>query len=246
MFESVNRPESSVAACARVMREAILAGDLVVGERLPPERTLALQLGVNRVTVRSALAELKLEGLLSVRQGSGYRVEDYRAQAGPGLVAALLARGSDPVGIAADLLLVRRALAQAVLTRLAERSERDCVEVRDALGRFEAVVSDAEASRAQVARADLDVLRALVRLSGSTVLELFLNPVVEVLRDFDVLAEAVYADPPAQVGAYRVLLSALEGEGPLAVEAALTLLEARDQATLARVKAQRGGGDDVG
>jgi 2-aminoadipate transaminase len=49
----------------------IRGGDLALGERLPPDRTLARALGVSRTTVVSAYEELKAAGLVHGRQGSG-------------------------------------------------------------------------------------------------------------------------------------------------------------------------------
>jgi DNA-binding transcriptional MocR family regulator len=51
--------------------EQIHTGRLAVGARLPTERTLAEQLGVNRSTVAVAYAELEAIGLVERRQGSG-------------------------------------------------------------------------------------------------------------------------------------------------------------------------------
>ena len=53
------------------LRGLIRAGEFVVGSRLPPERDLALQLGVSRPSVREALIALEVEGLVEVRMGSG-------------------------------------------------------------------------------------------------------------------------------------------------------------------------------
>ncbi|MBD3160951.1 MAG: aminotransferase class I/II-fold pyridoxal phosphate-dependent enzyme [Candidatus Eisenbacteria bacterium] len=53
------------------IRERISAGALPVGTRLPPERKLAEELGVNRSTVFQAYRELKERGLLGARVGSG-------------------------------------------------------------------------------------------------------------------------------------------------------------------------------
>src|SRR3982750_4820137 len=47
------------------IRTAILDGSMLSGERLPPERALALQFGVSRATVREALRHLQAQGLLS-------------------------------------------------------------------------------------------------------------------------------------------------------------------------------------
>src|ERR687885_769225 len=52
------------------MRTAILGGRLKQGERLPPERELAAQFGVSRVTVRDALRALEATGLVEIRVGA--------------------------------------------------------------------------------------------------------------------------------------------------------------------------------
>jgi len=49
----------------------IQAGQLLDGERLPPEREMAEQLGISVGTLRKALADLTGKGLLDRRQGSG-------------------------------------------------------------------------------------------------------------------------------------------------------------------------------
>lgn len=56
------------------LRTLIERGELAAGERLPPERDLAAQLGVSRPSVREALIALEVEGLVEVRMGSGIYV----------------------------------------------------------------------------------------------------------------------------------------------------------------------------
>ena len=56
------------------LRDQILAGALPEGARLPPERSLAERLEVNRSTVVRAYRELAAEGLIAQRVGSGSRV----------------------------------------------------------------------------------------------------------------------------------------------------------------------------
>ncbi|NTV89311.1 MAG: PLP-dependent aminotransferase family protein [Clostridiales bacterium] len=53
------------------VREMILSGELDPGYRLPPERKLAEQLGVNRSTVLNAYDDLKADGLIGARVGQG-------------------------------------------------------------------------------------------------------------------------------------------------------------------------------
>ena len=65
----------------------IAAGRLVDGERLPPERDMAVGLGIAVGTLRQALKTLQEKGLLVRVQGSGNYV---RAQADPSSVYAFL------------------------------------------------------------------------------------------------------------------------------------------------------------
>lgn len=62
------------------LRQAIVSGQLSVGERLPPERELAASFGVGRSSVREALSVLQMSGLLEVRHGQGTYVLDRSVQ----------------------------------------------------------------------------------------------------------------------------------------------------------------------
>jgi GntR family transcriptional regulator, transcriptional repressor for pyruvate dehydrogenase complex len=55
---------------AEEIRSLIHRGELSPGDRLPPERVLADQLGVARVSLRDALAQLRQEGYLVSRRGA--------------------------------------------------------------------------------------------------------------------------------------------------------------------------------
>ncbi len=60
------------------LRSGILSGNLAPQTRLPASRALAESLGVNRITVESAYAELESEGLIFARVGSGRYVLPVR------------------------------------------------------------------------------------------------------------------------------------------------------------------------
>lgn len=53
------------------LRSDIVAGVMAPGTRLPSSRQLAADLGVSRITVANAYAELEAEGLVEARAGSG-------------------------------------------------------------------------------------------------------------------------------------------------------------------------------
>ncbi len=64
------------------LRRDISEGRVKTGDKMPTEQALAARFGVNRHTIRRALAELSAEGAIWVRRGSGAYVSegmiDYR------------------------------------------------------------------------------------------------------------------------------------------------------------------------
>lgn len=65
----------------RQLKEAVRAGRLAVGEKLPPSRLLAQQLGLSRKTVAEAYARLTYDKLLVGRVGSGTFVAGHAKRA---------------------------------------------------------------------------------------------------------------------------------------------------------------------
>jgi GntR family transcriptional regulator, transcriptional repressor for pyruvate dehydrogenase complex len=224
-------------ACARAVRAAILRGDLAPGVRLPPERTLASHLGVSRLTLRAGLSQLAAAGLLRVRQGSGYVVQDYSREGGLDLlsgVVALARRRRQLPTVAEDLLTVRRHLARALFERLVTRwSPAGSARVGLALDAF--ARASAAGGAAEVASADIDVVTALVREADSAVLGLCLNPIARVLSELPDLTAAMYAEPESNLAGWRVVVAGLDARTPDLPELVMRELERRDQATLRRL-----------
>lgn len=67
---------------ARILREAILAGDFADGAQFPTETVLCKQFDVSRFTVREALRRLEAEGLIQRKRGSGTTVQPPAARGG--------------------------------------------------------------------------------------------------------------------------------------------------------------------
>ena len=72
----INRDEPTElhAQVAAEIRRAIAEGEAAPGDRLPPAKDLAAELGVNTNTVLRALRLLRDEGLLDFKRGRGVHV----------------------------------------------------------------------------------------------------------------------------------------------------------------------------
>jgi len=232
MFKPIRR-ESTAAACTRKLRDAILGGVIGAGDRLPPERKLAEEFGVNRVTLRSALAHLAAEHLVVPRQGSGYTVRDYRAAGGPDLIGALvdLASGARARAMVGDLLLVRRHLGVAVFERLSARSDIDPAPIEQAIDALDAL-AEAGAAPEALAEADLAVAAAFVTATGSEVLRLCMNPVAAVLKRSPALMRAMFQAPADNVAGWRGALALITTGDPAAVALVAEVMRQHDETTL--------------
>jgi GntR family transcriptional repressor for pyruvate dehydrogenase complex len=69
-LNKVQVPRISDAVAASLERR-ILEGSLKPGDRLPPERELAIELGVSRPSLREAIQKLASKGMVQSRQGGG-------------------------------------------------------------------------------------------------------------------------------------------------------------------------------
>ncbi|MEO6776933.1 MAG: GntR family transcriptional regulator [Kofleriaceae bacterium] len=242
-FEPIGQREPAHQACEHALRRAILRGELTAGERLPPERELAVQFGVSRLTLRAALATLDAAGLISVRHGSGYIVRDFMRDGGPDLLAGLAElageRGDLPP-VAADLLLVRRHLAHAALTRLVEHPPTVTAlrAVRAAIDAMAAQVA-AGAGDGELARADLEILAAVLDATRSPVLRLCLNPVIAVVSRNAALRGAIYREPATNVAGWRLLAAWMLRPRAVELPRMLELLAARDAATIEQLGKRR-------
>lgn len=128
---------AGAAAISTRLREAILGGRYVEGERLPAERELSEHFGSSRSTVREALRRLEEMGLVVRRIGSGTFVK-YR----PTSDEDDIAENTSPV----ELIEVRLALEPDIV-RMAvfNATARDLQSLETAVGECEAAGSDGEA-----------------------------------------------------------------------------------------------------
>lgn len=70
--------------------ELILSGKVKIGQKLPSERELALQLGVSRPVVHEGLVELSSRGLVSLKPRFGAIINDYRKEGSITMLSSLI------------------------------------------------------------------------------------------------------------------------------------------------------------
>lgn len=75
----------------------IFNNKIKAGEKIPTERQLSLEFGVDRTSLRVALKQLESMQLLDIRQGNGIYVKNYRKHAGVDFLRMLLFQGSEDI-----------------------------------------------------------------------------------------------------------------------------------------------------
>ena len=200
------KPVSVIDAVASSVRERVVAGEFAPGTQLR-EIELAAEYGVARPTVRAALQQLALTGLL--------RREANRSAVVPEL---------SPEDIA-DLFRMRTLIETEAVRRLTKATAPPG-RTEEAVRQLERLTK--EASWSDVVEADLEFHRPLVAATESPrLLRLF-----ELLEDEIRLAIAqlrpAYASPTALAREHRQLLTVIETRSP--TEAAKLMQQHLDQA----------------
>jgi DNA-binding FadR family transcriptional regulator len=192
-----------------LLRARILAGEIAAGSRLPPERELAVRYGTNRNTLREAIRRLEQAKLVTVRQGQGVTVADFRSVGGIELLGPFVEHVSDPVEraqVVLDLLEPRAKVIDFLVERAAQ-SARSADE--PALHATEIKVRAAEAARDATAYilAQHAYLDALVDAAHSLPMRWVANPLLGATRDLllrqshMMLWSPSFADMAAEVNA---------------------------------------------
>lgn len=73
MIDHILQKRIYIHVADRLLR-SIAAGEYQIGSYLPPERELALRLGVSRSSVREGLIALEVRGIVEVKVGAGVKV----------------------------------------------------------------------------------------------------------------------------------------------------------------------------
>jgi GntR family transcriptional repressor for pyruvate dehydrogenase complex len=169
----------------RHIQEMILRGELQPGDRLPPERQMAEQLGVSRTVIREAVKTLQQIGLVRVLTGSGIYVSRIEPEAVSESIGLLIRQSISSFD---HLTEVRRMLETEIAALAAERASPEHIEaMEETIREMEdaaALAGDRSDWIERFVEADLAFHSALVEASQNPLLPVLLEPVTEQLLDF--------------------------------------------------------------
>ncbi|MEA2250206.1 MAG: GntR family transcriptional regulator, transcriptional repressor for pyruvate dehydrogenase complex [Solirubrobacteraceae bacterium] len=141
---SRGRPAQVTDGLSTALEQMIQEGALGDDHRLPPERELAQRLGVSRTSLREALHELELKGLIDRRPGRGTVVVAGRGD-------SLLGHMETAERGLREVMDLRGAIEPPIAARAAQRATADDLDVlRELLERMRAATTVARAAQLDI------------------------------------------------------------------------------------------------
>ena len=169
------RTESLKDIFIKRFEELILSGRFPIGQKMPSERELALQLGVSRPVVHEGLVDLAAKGLVTMIPRVGTIVNDYRREGSLALLTSLVGyhQGRIESGLL-DSLLGMRMLFEVETARLAATNR-----TRDHLTAFAELLHEEDLSNAvdveKIGELDFNFHHLMAMASGNLIYPLLLN-----------------------------------------------------------------------
>ena len=213
----------------RKLAADVLAGRHAPGERLPTQRALAADLGVNMATVREGIKRLEQMNLIEVRHGDAMRVRDWRAHGGLDVLVHALGGGleQDREVLRAVMEARRLLLAEAAGLAAARRDEAQA----ETLIRLAAEIGAADGDEAAQG-VDFAFFATLIEAAGNLVLLLIANSIRDLyfsrLADF----RALVRDRGELQALYDAAAAAIDARDPDAARGAVTALAAAQERAL--------------
>lgn len=154
--------------------QAILSGSMAPGERLPPERDLALRFEVTRTSVRDGLKKLEGFGMITIKPGEGAFVRDVHREATlSALEPILLAAAEGQADMMRGVQEFRVLLQCEVARCAAERRTEDEARVIEGLAARMSQTTDPRALQ----RLDWDLCQAYIAAAHNVIFALVMNTV---------------------------------------------------------------------
>ncbi len=187
----------------RTLLADVLEGKYAAGERLPTQRALAADLGVNMASLREGIKRLEQLRLVEVKHGDAMRVTDWRTSAGLDVLAHAAQQFSAPLFEARRILLTEAAHLAAERRTDEQAGELDLL-----------------AAGSPTQWTDLAFMATVIEAADNLVFSLILNSIREIyVGDLE-----RYATIVADREAYRAVAVAIRDGDADAAERAMAAL----------------------
>ncbi len=200
---------------AESLRTLVTEGKLKPGDALPPERDLARQFRVSRVTVREALRVLQMWGLVEARHGGGNFVREMSLEHVVGPLAAIIQHNR---GLRDELLDARSIFEPAICRLAAERcTEQD-------LARIEAILEQQiqRVNRGELAvEEDSEFHLALAEATGNRVVVQVIQTINDLLLESRLRSLKTPERPQRSLEGHRRIVAALRARDANAARQAM-------------------------
>jgi GntR family transcriptional repressor for pyruvate dehydrogenase complex len=213
---------------------AVLEGRYAPGERLPAQRALAADLGVNMASLREGIKRLEQLRLIDVKHGDAMRVQDWRAHGGLDVLAYAVA--TDPALIAA-LFEARRLLLREAARLAAQRRTEGHVHALDEL----ATALAGAPSDASAQLVDLAFMASVIDAADNLVFRLILNSIRELYLGQQERFRPIVADRAELAPLYRRVARAIAAAEPGRAATAMERLAAAHEARMVAATPGAGG-----
>jgi GntR family transcriptional regulator, transcriptional repressor for pyruvate dehydrogenase complex len=197
------------------IQQLILKGVLKTGDRLPPERELAVKLGVGRSSLRDAIRTLEVMGILEPRQGHGTVVREPSAEALVVPLTNVLMRKREMI---AELLDVRRMIEPALAARAAKNATpEEIAHLQDILKRQQDRIRRGEPAIEE----DDEFHYAIARAARNGVVIKVLDVLMDLLRESRARSLQVPGRKNKSYAGHRRVLRAIQRRDGAAAESAV-------------------------
>lgn len=198
-----------------MIQERILSGELKPGDRLPPERALAVETGISRSSVNQGILDLERQGFLRIAPRKGTFVADYRQNAIPQTLTVIMNYDSGRLDydlfhdLMATRLLIERECARLACPRITGKSAA----VLD--GFAERMDTD---DQAQLVDTLYQFHHYIVQLAGNAIYAMIFNSFEGAIRRLTDIHYQTKEKLDVSVPLYKKLMCALKTGEPEAAE----------------------------
>jgi len=217
MFEQLKRQETVPEQVARILRHAILRGELATGERLPSEKSLAEQFSTNRVSLRQALQILKGDGLIEGGQGKAWQVTDFRLNGSIALLPDIFevqGLSEEAIELVHDFIRLRTPFLREAVGLAAERAtDQQLTNMKDALQVVQQKVKEG-ASTEQLFLAEIHWFDLLFASSNSFLFQSIYRSISEVYKRFKKYVSVMWTPPEGYPTELVKLQNTIEAKKP--------------------------------